>query len=100
MLPNWRSFIKKTDEWHIEWQRVRASGIISDNEWQRMAASCTTSGTTSGTTSDNEWKRVTTNYNEWLFRPILFCFWEDSTNSQPKENPLNFEEDFKEDLLN
>ena len=65
---------------------------MSDNEWQRMA--------TSRTTSDNEWKRVTTNYNEWLFRQILFCFREDSTNRQPKENPLNLEEDFKEDLLN
>ena len=37
----------------------------SDNEWQRV----TTSGTTSGTTSDNEWQRVeqrvTTNDIEW-----------------------------------
>ena len=37
---------KKTDKWHI-----------SDNEWQRM--------TTSGTTSDNESERVTTNEKEW-----------------------------------
>ena len=95
MLPNWGSFIKKTDEWHIEWQRVTASGIMSDNKWQQMATSCTTSGTTSGITNDNEWKWVTTNYNEWLFRQILFCFREDSTNRQPKENPLNLEEDFQ-----
>ena len=60
----------------------------------------TTSGTTSGTMSDNEWQRVTTIDNEWLFRPIYFFFREDSTNWRPKENPLNLEEDFEEDLLN
>ena len=34
---------KKTDEWYIEWQQVKAN----DNEWQRV--------TMTGTTSDNEW---------------------------------------------
>ena len=45
-------------------------------------------------------QRVTTNDDEWLFRPIFFFFREDSTNRHPKENPLNLEEDFEEDLLN
>ena len=41
-------------------------------------------------------QRVTTNDNEWLFRPIFFFFFrEDSTNRHPKENPLNLEEDFE-----
>ena len=61
------------------------SGTSSDNEWQRVTTSYTTSGTTSGnewqrvttsgktsdnewqlvTKSENEWQRVTTNGNEW-----------------------------------
>ena len=41
---------KKTDEWHIVWQRVVQRATTNDNEWQRM--------TTSGATSDNEWQRV------------------------------------------
>ena len=68
---------------------------MSENEWQPMA----TSGTTSGTMGDSEWQRVTTIYNEWLFRSIYFFFREDSTNKHPKENPSNLEEDFEEDLL-
>ena len=74
---------------------MTVSNITSDNEWQPM----TTSGTTSGTMSDNEWQRVTKIDNEWLFRPICF-FLENSTNRHSKENPLNLEEDFEEDLLN
>ena len=68
---------------------------MSENEWQPMA----TSGTTSGTMGDSEWQRVTTIDNEWLFRSIYFLFREDSTNKHPKENPSNLEEDFEEDLL-
>ena len=46
-------------------------------------------------------QRVTTNDDEWLFRPIFFFFSrEDSINRHPKENPLNLEKDFEEDLLN
>ena len=52
---------KKTDEWYIEWQRVKASGTTSDNEWQRVVQRVTTSGTT----SDKEWQRMTKSDNEW-----------------------------------
>ena len=63
---------------------------------------------TSNTSSDNEWynkwqrvpQRVTTNDKEWLFWLIFFFFLEEPTNGHPKENPLNLEEDFEEDLLN
>ena len=79
-----RSFIKKTDKWYIEWQRVvRVS--TNDNEWQ------TTSGTTSGKTRDNEWQEMTTNDNEWKWVVILanFLFFfrigEEPTTTHPKE---------------
>ena len=49
--------------------------------------------TTSATTSDNEWQRVV------ILANIPF-FLEEPTNGHPKENPLNLEEDFEEDLLN
>ena len=63
LKSNWikTMIYKKTGEWYIEWKRVTTSGTTSDNKWQRV----TTSGTTSGTTSDNEWQRMTTNDNEW-----------------------------------
>ena len=48
---------KKTDEW----QRMTTSDSEWYNDWQRMAMS----GTTSGTTNDKEWQRVTTNDKEW-----------------------------------
>ena len=40
------------------------------------------------------------NDNGGLFRPIFFFFRDESANSHPKENPLNLEEEFEEDLLN
>ena len=60
---------KKTDEWYIEWQRMRTSDNEWYNEWQRVIQRVTTSGTT----SDNEWQRMTTSgtmsdnkwYNKW-----------------------------------
>ena len=61
------------NEWYKQWQRVV----------QRM------------TMNDSEWQRVRTNDNEWLFWQIL-----EPTNRHPKWNPLNFEEDLEEDLLN
>ena len=36
-----------------EWQRMAASVTTSDKEWQQV------------TKSDNQWQRVTTNGNEW-----------------------------------
>ena len=39
---------KKTDEWHIKWQRVTANGTTSENERQRVR------------TRDNEWQPITT----------------------------------------
>ena len=57
------SFIKKQasgttsdNEWYNEWKRV-VQRVKTNDKWQRMA--------TSGTTSDNEWQRETTNGNEW-----------------------------------
>ena len=44
------------------------------------------------TTSDNEWQWVVILANFLFFR-------EESTNKYPKENPLNHEVDFEEDLL-
>ena len=45
------------------------------------------------TTSDNEW--------EWVVVSADFLFFrEESTYRDPKENPLNFEEDLEEDFLN
>ena len=92
-----RSFIKKTDKWYIEWQRVvRVS--TNDNEWQ------TTSGTTSGKTRDNEWQEMTTNDNEWKWVVILanFLFFSNRRGTYhyaPKRNSLNTEEDLEERLL-
>ena len=88
MLPNLRSFIKRQTSdtsndnvWYNEWQQVTVNGNewYNDwyNEWQRM------------TTSDNEWQWVVISVN------FLFFF-----ERHPKENPLNLEEDFEEDLLN
>ena len=62
------------------------SGTMSDNEWYNEWY--------------NEWQRLKTNDNEWLFRPIFHFFErEESSNRHPKENPLNFEDDFEEELL-
>ena len=41
---------KKTDEWCIQWQKVRMSGTTSDNEWQQVVQHVTT--------NENEWQRV------------------------------------------
>ena len=48
---------KKTDEW----QRMTTSDSEWYNDWQRMAMS----GTTSGTTNDKEWQQMTKTDNEW-----------------------------------
>ena len=80
---------------------------MSDNEWQQV--------TKSVTTSDNEWQRVTTNYNEWYnewkqvtrsdslwFFQQIFLFSQirnEPTTTHPKENYLNVEEDLEEDLV-
>ena len=88
MLPNLRSFIKRQtsdtsndNEWYNEWQQVTVNGNEWYNEWynerQRM------------TTSDNDWQWVVISAN------FLFFF-----ERHPKDNPLNLEEDFEEDLLN
>ena len=45
-------------------------------------------------------QRVTTNDNEWVFRPIFFFFQEERTNRHPKDSPLNLDEDLEESLLN
>ena len=62
---------------------------------------------TSDTSSDNEWyvewQRMTKSDNEWpwvvISANVLFSR-EEPTNRHPKENPLNFEKDIEEDLLN
>ena len=51
------SFVKKTEEWYIEWQRVVQRVTTNDNEWQQVVHRVTK--------SENEWQRVTTNGNEW-----------------------------------
>ena len=43
---------------------------------------------------------MTTNDNEGIFWTTLFFFREGSTNSHPKENILNLEEDLEENPLN
>ena len=64
---NSRSFVivyKKTDEWYIEWHRVKTNGTTSENEWQQVMQRVTTSCARSG----NEWQqlrqRMTTSDNE------------------------------------
>ena len=47
---------KKTDEWHIEWQRMTTSDNEWYNEWQQMAM------------SDSEWQQW---YNEWKWHNAL-----------------------------
>ena len=51
------SFVKKTEEWYIEWQRVVQRVTTNDNEWQQVVHQVTK--------NENEWQRVTTNGNEW-----------------------------------
>ena len=93
----------KTDEWHIEWQRVTTIGATKHNQRQRM----TTSGTqlwynewqrmtksdnerqgmtTSGTTSVNEWQRMT------ISAIFFFQIRGEPATKHLKENSLNFEE--------
>ena len=103
MLPNLRSFIKRqTSDTSSDnvWQRVKKSGITSDtndnewyNEWQRVVQRVVQRVAT----NDSEWKRMTMSR---YFGQFSFFSREDSTNRHPNENPLNFEEDFEEDLLN
>ena len=62
---------------HIKRSLIKrqASGILSDNEWQRVVQRVktndiewqrmTTSVTTNDNEWDNEWQRVTTSDNEW-----------------------------------
>ena len=88
---------KKTDEWNIEWQRM----TTSDNEWQRVI----TSGTTSDNEWYNEWQRITMIDNEWQWVVILanFAFFrirEEPTTIHPKENSLNIKDYLEERLLN
>ena len=67
---------KKTDEWYIEWQRVRTSGTTTDNEWQRMR------------TNGNEWQGVDTSTNS-----SFFWIRENKEESKhPMENSLNLKE--------
>ena len=81
-----------------EWQRVAASDTSSDNEWQQM----TTNDNKwynkwqrivqQETTGDNEWQWVTTSDNEWQRVVILayFPFFRirvEPTTIHPKETP-------------
>ena len=81
MLPNLRSFIKRQTSdtsndnvWYNEWQQVTVNGNEWYNDWY------------------NEWQRMTMS---GYFGQFSFFF-----ERHPKENPLNLEEDFEEDLLN
>ena len=80
---NSQSFVivyKKTDEWYIEWQRVKANGTTGDNEWQRV--------TTSGRTNDNEWQRVVqgvaTSDSKWQRVRMYDKKWQWMTTSNKK----------------
>ena len=75
--------------------------ITSDNEWQRVIKS----GTTSDNEWYNEWQRITMIHNEWQRVVILanFAFFrirEEPTTIHPKENSLNIKDYLEERLLN
>ena len=55
---------KKTDEWYIEWhQRQRV--IKNDNEWYSEWQGVVQRVTASGIASDNKWQRITTSKKKW-----------------------------------
>ena len=74
---------KKTEEW----QRMITSDNEWYNDWQRMA----TSGTTSGTTNDKEWQRViqrvTTSDNKWHWVTVS-----DSSGTTSENGIVHFKE--------
>ena len=68
---------KKTDEWYIEWQRMKTSdseweGVTrNDNEWQRMTASNPTNE--NDTVPFKEWKTATKHRNRYTIQRVDDC---------------------------
>ena len=67
---------------------------MRDNMWQQVVKRAVSCGTTSDATSDKEWQQV-------IIWPNFRHFWtKEEPTTKHKENPLNFEEDLEENLLN